>query len=320
MDLEKLKEDLRGPMVPMVTPLKENFELDLEGLRRNARFYVEHGLVNGKAALMCATAGGECASLNLADRKRVMDVVASEVRGKVPIIMSAQDCSIDVAIELAEYAEGLRYDCVQLSPPFYWGTSKDEVYRFFSLVAKTIDIGILPYNTTWLGILGGIGIDAELMGRLLNIPNIVGVKWSSPNWYIWMEVMRKYSDKVAFIDNQYHGLGRLYGASGYLSVTSEFAPEYGLNLWETMGTGDMKRILDELWRLQLPYYQWIGKLEKAGINGEGVPVKAAVGMVGLAAGPAKPPYDHELPEHLKKELKQILINAGIKDKNGNPLE
>ncbi len=319
MDFDKLRKKFVGPMVPMITPLKEDFELDLEGLRQNARFYVENGIVDGKAVLMCATAGGESCSFNVSDRKKIMEAVISEVRGRVPLIMSAQDCSVDTAIDLAEYAEKLGYDCVQLSPPFYFGTSKDEVYRFFDLVANEIEIGLMPYNTTWLGILGGRGIEAELMGRLLEIPNIIAVKWSSPDWYIWMEVMRKYSDIAAFIDNGYHGLGRLYGASGYLSVPSEFAPEYGLNLWETMGTGDMKKILDELWRLQIPYYQWIGKLEAAGINGEGAAVKPPVEMVGLAAGPAKPPYDHEVPEHLKRELKRILVKAGVKDKNGDPI-
>jgi len=319
MDFERVKEDMKGPMVPMSTPLKSSFELDLEGLRKNARFYVDHGVVTGKATLMCATAGGECPSFNVPDREKVMDVVASEVRGKVPLITSSQDCSIDTVVEMSQFAKDKGYVCVQLSPPYYYGTSDDEVYRFYDLVAKAVDIGIMVYNTTWLRILGGQGISTKLIDRLLNIPNVIAAKWSSPDWYTWMEVMRKYSDRVAIIDNNYHGLGRLYGASGYLSVTSEFATEYGLNLWKTLGTGNMKKILDELWKLQIPYYQWIGKVEEAGINGEGVPVKAAIEMVGLAAGPAKPPYDHGLPENLKNELRQILVHAGLKDINGKTL-
>ncbi len=311
MELEEVKRKIVGPAVPLITPLKPDYELDLDGLRTIARFAVDNGIVEGKATLMAVTAAGECPALTMEERKRAMEVVADEVGGKVPLITSAQDCSLKNVIELCKHAEKLGYDCIQISPPFYFDTSPAEVIRFFELINEATNIGVMVYNTTWLGVLGGKGIDTELMERLYQIGNIISVKWSSPNFYTYIDVLRNYADKMAFIDNQYHGLGHLFGAKGFLAVIGGFYPKYVLRLWELYEARRYNEAIEELWKLQIPLYQWFKDMAEQGINGEGAILKPCFSMVGLPAGPARPPNDMELNEEQRSRLREILIKGGV---------
>lgn len=48
MSAENFKDNLKGLVIPMPTPFKSDYELDMEGLRGNTRFLVEKGIKTGK--------------------------------------------------------------------------------------------------------------------------------------------------------------------------------------------------------------------------------------------------------------------------------
>ncbi|MEM3787052.1 MAG: dihydrodipicolinate synthase family protein, partial [Nitrososphaeria archaeon] len=116
----KVKEKLVGPAVSIATPMKDNFEIDLDGLEYNVEYLIDNGFINGKGVIMAVAAAGEAPSLTLEERKNAMKVVAETAKGKVPLVTSAQDPSLDNVIKLAKYAEEVGYDAVQISPPFYF--------------------------------------------------------------------------------------------------------------------------------------------------------------------------------------------------------
>lgn len=309
MDLEEIKSNLRGPAIAMITPMKQNFDLDTEGIRALTRYLIDNGIKRGRGILMAATAIGEAPSLTTEERRSVMRIASEEAKEEATLATSVQHTSLREAIELAIYAQEVGYHCVQVSPPFYWNTSPDEVHRFVEAIADSIDIGIMIYNTTWLGVLSGAGVDEKLMGRLAGIENVISVKWSSPNWIWYTDIMRKFKDRFAFIDNNYSGLGVMFGAKGHLAGTGTFYPEYSLRVWELMEAGNYKEGIEELWKLKIPFYKWLREIQSAGVYG--YHIKAATGMVGLPAGPARPPYNDVLnPQQLEK-LKNILEGAGL---------
>lgn len=312
MDLEYVKERIRGPTVPLITPLKEDYEIDYDGLKTLARFVVDNGIREGKAVLMAVTAAGECPALTIEERKKAMEAVAEEVGGKVLLVTSAQDCSLKQVIELTKHARDTGYECVQVSPPFYYETSPEEVVRFYELINEAVsDVGVMVYNTTWLGILGGAGIDTSLMDRLAEIKNIISIKWSSPSFFTYINAMRQHAEELAFIDNQYHGLGHMFGAKGFLAALGVVYPKYVLKLWELMEARKYGEALKELWKLQIPWYTWAGEVAKSGVNGEGAILKPTVSMAGLPAGPPRSPNDRSLKEDQVKKLRDILAKGGV---------
>jgi len=311
MDFEKTRKKLTGPAVSIATPLKQNFELDIDGLKKNIRFLIENGFVNGRGVIMAVAAAGEAPSLKIDERKAAMKAVADEARGKVPLVTSAQDPCIDTVIELSNYAGGLGYDAVQISPPFYFPVNSEAVYRFFKAVSERTNVGIMVYNTPWAN--RGFSIDLELMDRLVEIDSIVSFKWRSNSEVCYLEALKRHSSKVPFLINTIDPIsGYMLGAKMHLAIPANFAPAYSIRLGRLLEEKKFKEAFDELFKLHIPYYRWIEKVESEGVCGEGVLIKSPMEMVGLPAGPARPPYNYSLNSSQKEMLRDILINAGLK--------
>jgi len=69
------------------------------------------------------------------------------------------------------------------------------------------------------------------MGRLVEIDNIVSIKWNSPDNICDMEAVKKYADKVAFMDNSINPItSHILGAKMYLAIPDNFAPKYAINM------------------------------------------------------------------------------------------
>lgn len=311
MSFEEIKEQLRGPMVAMVTPFDSNFGLDLEGLKANTRYLIKNGIRNGRGVLLSAGAGGEFPSMTNEERKQVLSACMEEAKGKVPVVFGAQHTNLKDIIDLCNYAEEMGAVSVQLSPTYYWNQSREEVFNFYKTVCDSTNIGIIAYNTTWLGIVNGEGIDRELMDRLVKLQNIVALKWSSPSTLKFMRVLKEFSDKVVIFDNNWKFISTLLGAKGIIDPVGNFAPAYVSKLWSMLEKHDYEGALNEFWKLYLPWYEWVDEVQKYGIHGEGGIIKPAMKILGLPCGSARPPYNIPLNKNLENKLREILVNGGL---------
>ncbi|MGB9614856.1 MAG: dihydrodipicolinate synthase family protein [Fervidobacterium sp.] len=311
MDFIRIKEKLVGPAVSIATPMKENFEIDLDGLEYNVNFLIESGFVNGKGVIMAVAAAGEAPSLTFEERKIAMKTVAETAKGRVPLVTSAQDPSLDNVIKLAKYAEECGYDAVQISPPFYFPVNSEVVYRFFEEISKRTNIGIMVYNTPWVN--RGYNINLKLMEKLAKIKNIVSFKWRNDNEVDYLEAIKRFSSKISFLANTLDPVSAyILGARMYLAIPANFAPKYSLHIHELLVSKRYEEAINELFRLHIPYYNWINEVTSEGVLGEGVIIKAPMKMVGLPSGPARPPYNFQLNETQLEKLRNILANAGLK--------
>jgi len=311
MAYEKLKKRVVGPCTSLITPLKKDLSLDEEGLRANIRFVLDGGFKEGTGVLLAATPGGESPSMSIPLRKKAMAVIADEAVGKLPVETAAHDNSYEAVIDMMRYAKDLGFDIIQLQAPWYHGTSPDEVFRFYEGVTNAVDIPVMVYNATWLGILGGVGVEEPLMERLSKLDGVIGFKWSSPNWYTYITCLRHWTDRFVFTDNNYHGLGCQWGAQSFLDVLGQFYPKYPLDLWKLIQARDWDAAIEHLWKLEIPYYLWIQEMQKQGIHGEGPLVKAPMRLAGRPAGPAIPPYEVKYTEKQLGQLQQILWKGGV---------
>ncbi len=311
MTYEKLKKRVVGPCTSLITPMKKDFSLDEEGLRANIRYVIDNGFKEGIGCMLAATPGGESPSMSIPMRKQAMKVIVDEVNGALPLETAAHDNSYEAVIDMMKYAKDLGFDIIQLQAPWYHGTSPDEVYRFYDGVTHAVDIPVMFYNATWLGILGGVGLEMPLVERLSKLDGVIGIKWSSPNWHTYIDVLRHWTDRFVFSDNNFHGLGCLFGSQSFLDVIGQFHPKYPLELWKYIQAHDWDKAYDHLWKLEIPYYLWIGEMQKQGIHGEGPLVKAPMRLAGRPAGPAIPPYEVKYTEKQLAPLQEILYKGGV---------
>jgi 4-hydroxy-tetrahydrodipicolinate synthase len=311
MSHEKLKKSLVGPCTALATPLNRDLSLDEKGLRANIRFVLDGGFKKGRGWILAATPGGESPFMTMSERKRVMEVFADEVKGKIPLETSVADNSYEAVLDLMRHAKDVGFDAVQVPPPWYHGTSQDEVFRFYQGVTSAVDIPVMIINATWLRILDGTGYQPPLLERLSRLDGIIGVKWSSPDWFNYIRCIREYKHRFLFSDNNFLGLGCLWGCTSFIDVLAQFYPEYPLEHWDILQTKNFESANEHLWKLEIPYYFWLRKMQKEGVHGEGPLVKAALWLTGRPAGPAKPPYDEPFTEVQLEELRQIMLKGGV---------
>jgi dihydrodipicolinate synthase/N-acetylneuraminate lyase len=291
-----------------MTPFKANYELDLDGLRSNVRFLVKNGFgENGSGVFLVAGAGGEFQVLTTEERKKVAKVVVEETAGKVPNIFGVQHTDPQVTIELCKYAEKLGIEGVQLSPPYYDpGQSTDDMIRYYKQISDATDIGIMVYTTYW----HGHTFTREFFTRLLDIDNVVSIKFSMPSQIEFRDTLVRFGDKFAFVDNMNeHVTGNKLGEVGFLSHEAHFHLQHQLNLWNAVSKGDYTKAVGLVSQLNWPFYHFhleMGK--KTGITDANV-TKAAIEMVGLAAGPTRPPARDLTPDE-KADLRNILLAGG----------
>jgi dihydrodipicolinate synthase/N-acetylneuraminate lyase len=64
MNYKQAKDLIRGPLVAMATPFKDNLDLDTDGLQHTVRLLIERGIVEGRGTLLVAAAAGEFPTMN----------------------------------------------------------------------------------------------------------------------------------------------------------------------------------------------------------------------------------------------------------------
>ena len=308
MDREEAKRKLKGPFVPMITPFKQSLDLDPEGFRRNIKFLLRSGMNTGNGVLMGAVAGGEFPAMTVEERKATMKVLAEEAKGKVPLVTAAQHTDPRMTIELCRYAEDLGIDAVQIAPTYYdMGQTDDDVLRFYRMVAEKTDIGFMVYNTFW----HGYNLTVKVMPELLKIKNVICLKWCAPTEWQYREMLRFYADEIAIMDNMsVHVWNHMHGGVGFLSHPGNFWPEHELLIWNLL---EQKKYLEanrELLRINYPFYDFIGEVSTSTAMVDANVTKAANELVGLPAGPVRPPA-RNLTEPEKEKLRSLLVKAGV---------
>ena len=134
-------------MIPMATPFTEDFRLDLDALRHNLRFTIDHGVRTGSGSLLVGGAAGEHPLLSVDERKAVMDAAVDAVQGDAPVITSIQHTDARMVVEMARHAARAGTQAVQVSPAYYYPATEGDVLRLFHSVADAADVSIMAYNT-----------------------------------------------------------------------------------------------------------------------------------------------------------------------------
>jgi 4-hydroxy-tetrahydrodipicolinate synthase len=233
---------MRGANIVMLTPFKSSTEVDTEALRANTNWLVEKGVVTGKGVLIPDGTNGECFSMTLPERKRLMEVVVEEAAGRVPVCVGCNHTGTEQAIDLAKHAERIGADAVMILPPYYEKCPDDEtVYAHFRAISDAVHIGIMIYNNPSVV---GKDLALELLLRMAEIENIIALKECTSNFAKLREVIRHLKNRWAIIDSWGENncpFNYQLGAVGFISLIGNFAPAYAVELHDISVAGDPER-------------------------------------------------------------------------------
>jgi len=176
---------LRGVMQSPVTPLKEDFSLDIPTYEKLVDFHVR----TGATAISWPHHKAESHNLTKEERMRGAEATVNSVHGRVPVSIHVSSMSVEDAMELAQHAQKIGADAIIAITPYFWAPSPDAIYDYFVRLGTSIDLPMIAYNSP--AYLEGVEFTAELIERLLlRLPNLIAMKEASFNSEKFMEISR----------------------------------------------------------------------------------------------------------------------------------
>ena len=203
---------LSGVITAMPTPMLANEDVDVKGLQNVIDYLIGEG-VNG---IFVLGSMGEGPAQLYSQQKIVIEKAAEHINGRVPLLASISDISTRKMIYAAEMFEGLGADYfVMTSPLFYSFPHQDSILRCIKEVAKAVKTPLVFYNVPGRS---GNNVTLETIEKIMSMPEISGIKDSSCDIHLVMELLRRYPDKESRPCSIFQGDENVYDVSVLMGV------------------------------------------------------------------------------------------------------
>jgi len=270
----------KGVMQSTVTPLKNDFSLDVETFEKIIDFHVR----TGATAISWPHHKAESLSLTIEERKRFAEVAVKVVNGRVPVTIHVSALAVEDTFALARHAEDIGADGILAITPYVWAPTTQSIHDYFVRLCRSIGIAVISYNSP--SYLAGVEITGELMARLIEkLPNFVGVKEASFNSEKFVEISRvalpRRPDFALVTGVEFLLPSVPLGGVGSYSAAGSICPNLCTRLWESCIAGDWAKArelqikMTRLWHLFKDQYP--------------SSLKGGMVIMGRPAGPTRAP-------------------------------
>ncbi len=165
---------LEGVYSVLPTPFQPNGDLDELSLRKVIDLFIGAG-VNGVTALGVT---GEVARLDDGERRRVLEVVVDQVKGRIGVVAGTTAEGTRLCIAHSRHAREAGATAVMVSPPRMPKLNSDAVVRHFKALAEAVDIEIVVQDYPPIS---GFAMEPSLLARIAKeIPRARTIKLEDP--------------------------------------------------------------------------------------------------------------------------------------------
>lgn len=296
----KSKSDLMGIIVPIVTPLTEDEELDEIGLKKQIARMIDskvHGVFIGLSL-------GEYPNLMEKVKIDLYEQACDLANGKLLKLANISENSEKKVIENIAKIKNLAIDYYVVTAPFYFSYSQSDLKKFFTHIADSSDKPLLIYN---IPAFVNQNISHELIFSLMDHPNIAGLKDSGGNFSQLSRILlEKNTQFVVF-----QGIPELVYASSLLKCDGaipglgNLIPEKFERLFSLVQEGkysDAEKLQLEINQINRVFDQ-IGGI---------VAIKYALSLLDICSPITTRPFP-ELTEDQKRMVQEVLRQHQIQD-------
>jgi len=288
----------KGSIVAIVTPFKNN-KIDEKKLRELIDFQIN----NGTSGIVPCGTTGESATLNFDEHELVIQITIDQVNKRVPVIAGTGSNSTQEAIMLTQQAAKAGADASLQVSPYYNRPTQKGLYEHFKAIARSVKIPIILYNIAGRT---GVNIEPETIAKLASdCKNIVAVKEASGS----LDQMSRIKQLCPKEFNLISGDDGLtlpvlsIGGIGIISVVANIVPADVANLVSAFAKGDFKKA-KEL------HYKLLPLIKAVFLETNPIPVKTAMGLLGMCAPDLRLPMCSMSVDNLEK-LKKALKDYGL---------
>ena len=177
---------ISGRVVPIATPMTKDERVHEQHLRQLVDYLLDRG-VHGFWAN-----GGFGGNTYLRDEEqiRAVQIVIDQTRNRVPVVAGISDTSVTKVIDKGARMSALGPDGLFLLPPPYDGIGGQQAIAFYQDVAEHVDLPLYIYHNHYAT---HVKMDAETIFALGRHPNIVGIKDSSEDPYLYVALAQHFA-------------------------------------------------------------------------------------------------------------------------------
>lgn len=289
-----------GAGVAIVTPFHADGSVNYEAFAKQIELQIAGGT---DAIIVCGTTG-ESSTLSHEEHLDVIRYCVEKVNKRIPVIAGTGSNCTETAVYLSQEAEKAGVDGLLLVTPYYNKCTQRGLYEHFKIIADSVSVPIILYNIP--GRTGGVLIQPETVVSLCrDVKNIVGVKDATGNISGVAKVLHLANGDVDLYsgnDDQIVPILSL-GGKGVISVLSNVAPKETHDICQLYFDGKVKESAE----LQLRALPVIDGLF-CEVNP--IPVKKAMNLMGLEAGPMRRPLT-EMEDAHAEVLAAAMKEFGI---------
>lgn len=259
---------LRGVGTALVTPFQHGGAVDEAALRA----LVDWQLAEGVHFLVPCGSTGEAATLSPEEHRRVVEIVADQAGGRVPIVAGAGSNDTRKAIALSREMKDAGATHLLHVSPMYSKPPQRGIEAHFRAIAEAVDLPIVVYNVPGRT---ASNIEARTTLALAEVPGIVAVKEASGNLAQVTDILVGRPEPFAVLSGDDElTLGIMAaGGDGVISVVSNAVPRLLVELVEAAARGDLATARERHYAL-LPF------MRAAFVESNPMPIKAAMAMLG----------------------------------------
>lgn len=284
----------------MVTPFAPNGEVDY----LLAKHLALHLAQSGSDGILVGGTTGESPTLTNEEKLLLFKTVKEAVEGKTKIIAGTGTNSTTATIRFSKEAEDIGVDALLLVVPYYNKPPQQGLINHFALAAKSTKLPVILYNVPGRT---GTNMTPETVGKLAQLPNIIGIKEASGNLDQVSQIKQLAGDFIIWSGDDSLTLPMLsLGAVGVISVASHLVGKELKEMIRLFKAGKVETAQYSHESL-LPFFR------ACFITTNPIPIKEALNMTGWPVGKVRPPLI-DLTEEEKVRLMNTLIPLGLMEK------
>lgn len=295
-----MMKELAGMYAALMTGLSDAGEFDPER-QRNINDYV---LRQGLAGLYVGGSSGESGLLTVDELLAQQQVVVASMPGSgAKLIAHVGMPNLRDSVRLARQAEKLGYHALSALPPHSYPFSDEEVFGYYESLAAATGLPLIVYE---IPLRTGRPLPLALLVRLLDLKNVVGIKYTSTDLFKYA-LLRKRQPRKLF----YYGFDEIYAAAGMLGTEGGIGTTYNLlgRLYVAVDQAVRAGALERARALQMISRDFVEALLETGV----LPgMKAAFRVIGVDCGPTRAPMAPGVDD-AEGRMREVLARPEIRE-------
>ena len=293
--MSKKKSIFEGSMVALVTPFRGG-KVDEKALKGLIDFHLKEGT---DVIIPCGTTG-ESATMSHQEHRNTMTFVVEYVNHRIPVICGCGSNNTTEALGLVQHAKKIKADGVLVVTPYYNKPTQEGLFRHYEYLASRVEIPMVLYNVPGRT---GVSIAPETVARLSKSDTIVAIKEASGSMDQADQIMQLCDLPIISGEDSLTFPLIAIGAKGVISVIANIVPKLVKGMVAAALAGNMEEARS--------IHKTLYPISKAAfIETNPIPVKTALGMMGMIKPELRMPLCEMRPENEKK-LKDVLKKLGV---------